>query len=941
VRARVYLLGGALLLAIAVPVLAGFSGTDLFLPNVGRQAGVFPSNWYTTVWINNPGAAAATARIYLLERGTVNLSPPFVDVLVAPGDTEKLENVVESLFHLQAFGALRVTCDTQKLVVSSRVYSKGAGAGEKDSAGQDFAGVPAAFAIGAGEKTQVLGVYQTQPAAGSDYRFNFGMVETTGHTANVRVTAYDGNNASQGSTDVTVRAYSQGQWAFKDRFPSVSTENVRLEVQVISGTGKVIAYGSGITNGSQDPTTFEMTYKDTLLGVATIQHDGSLTGDGTAGAPLGVADAGVTAQKIAPSGTAGQVLATVAGGSPAPGGVAAAAAGNAVAWQSLGSLSLGLAGKGVTFGNGSGGLAQDATAFVWDATNHRLGLGTVTPQDQLELTGRLRLPATTATAGVLLLGGQPFLHAFGSGNTFVGASAGNFTMTGPANAAVGSSSLHSNTTGSSNTASGQQSLYSNTEGSDNTASGFSSLYYNTTGIRNTAVGSGSLSGNSTGSYNTANGFMSLRSNTTGSQNTASGDSSLWHNTTGTNNTASGGSSLYSNTTGTNNTASGFLSLYANTTGINNAAFGANSLQSNTTGGDSTALGNGSLRASTTGSENAAVGSVSLGKNTTGSSNTAVGAASLWQNTTGSGNTASGHYSLLANTTGQENTASGRRSLYSNTTGTSNTATGSQSLYSNTTAVGNTASGAECLYSNTTGFDNTASGISSLWSNTTGAENTASGDQTLNSNTTGNDNTAIGGFALYANTTGNANTAIGTSAGDSNLFGSNNTFLGTSADALAGGLTNATAVGHGAKVDASNHVRIGDASVTQIGGQVAWSNLSDARHKSDVRDLELGRDFVMALRPVAFTVNGGDGRTDMGFLAQDLEALLGDGYNVLGVGADPERTLSLRYTDLIAPLVKAVQEQQSQLAAQTQTIQSQQAFIEDLLTRVASLEHASK
>jgi hypothetical protein len=86
------------------------------------------------------------------------------------------------------------------------------------------------------------------------------------------------------------------------------------------------------------------------------------------------------------------------------------------------------------------------------------------------------------------------------------------------------------------------------------------------------------------------------------------------------------------------------------------------------------------------------------------------------------------------------------------------------------------------------------------------------------------------------------------------------------------------------VDASNHVRIGDTSVTQIGGQVAWSRLSDARHKENIRDLDLGLDFVMQLRPVSFTMKQGNGRTDMGFLAQDVEAVLGDDYNVLGIGA---------------------------------------------------------
>ena len=118
----------------ATTALAGFSGSDVFLPMVGRQAGVGASNWYTTVWIHNPGTEAATARIYFLERNTVNTNPPWVDVMIEPGDTDMIENIVDTLFHKQVFGALRVTCPT-KLTVTSRVYSKAVGAGEKDSMG--------------------------------------------------------------------------------------------------------------------------------------------------------------------------------------------------------------------------------------------------------------------------------------------------------------------------------------------------------------------------------------------------------------------------------------------------------------------------------------------------------------------------------------------------------------------------------------------------------------------------------------------------------------------------------------------------------------------------------------------------------------------------------------------------------------------------------------
>jgi hypothetical protein len=733
---------------------AGFSGSDLFLPMVGRQAGVFPSNWYTEVWIYNPGAEAATARIFFLQRGTSNPTPPFVDIAIAPSDTETIDNVVETLFHLEAFGALRVTCATQRLVVTSRTYSKLDGADDRDSVGQDFAGVPASFAIGLHETTQVLGVRQTVPAADSDSRFNFGFVETTGHSATVRVTVYDGSGANQGFKDLQVREFSQRQVAFKDNFPAVSAENARLSIEVISGSGRVIAYGSGIANGSQDPTTFEMSYADSLL---------------AANVPAGVGG----------SGAAGQVA----------------------FWS------------GTTTLSGSGSL-------VWDVAASRLGIGTGAPAQQLELTGNLRLPPTAAggAAGVLYSGNDRLLHTFGpaadAGNTFVGKGAGNFTM------------------------GGAQALY----GTGNSALGAGALAADTIGYANTASGSSGLAANTTGHDNTASGFQSLLSNTTGRYNTAAGSQSLLANTTGHDNTAAGTWSLFSNTTGSLNTGCGSGTLYTNSTG-------------------------------------------------------------------------------------SSNTATGLQSLYSNTTGSFNTASGSQSLAANTTGVGNTATGFSTLSSNTTGGLNVASGRLALSSNETGSENVASGRESMSGNTSGSDNTATGAVSLINNTVGSHNVATGDRAGNANVSGSDNTFLGSAADALGAGLTNATAVGNGAKVDASNHVRIGNTDVTQIGGQVAWSNLSDARHKSNVRDLDLGRDFVMALRPVSFTVDGGDGRTDMGFLAQDVEALVGDGYSVLGLGADPERTLSLRYTDLIAPLVKTVQEQQ--------------ALIEQLLARVASLERAAR
>jgi hypothetical protein len=345
-----------LLAAVAAPALAGFAGTDVFLPMVGRQAGVYPSNWYTTVWIHNPGTEAATATVSFLERNTANPSPPAVDVLVPPGDTEKIENIVESLFQEQAYGALRVTCATQKLIVTSRVYTRGAGAGEKDSMGQDFAAVPASFALAAGERTQILGVHQTVPSADSDFRFNFGFVETTGHAAAVRVRAFDGNGEDRGFKDFNVREWSQRQVGFKDHFPNVSTDNVRLEVEVLSGSGRIIAYGSSVANGSQDPTTFEMTYEDALLGIATVQHDTTLTGDGTAAAPLGLADQAVTLSKIATTNAPAAVPESGVSAQTADTPNVLATDGSSLSWQPLptGDITAITAGTGLSGGGPTG-----------------------------------------------------------------------------------------------------------------------------------------------------------------------------------------------------------------------------------------------------------------------------------------------------------------------------------------------------------------------------------------------------------------------------------------------------------------------------------------------------------------------------------------------------------------------------------------------------------
>jgi trimeric autotransporter adhesin len=323
-------------------------------------------------------------------------------------------------------------------------------------------------------------------------------------------------------------------------------------------------------------------------------------------------------------------------------------------------------------------------------------------------------------------------------------------------------------------------------------------------------------------------------------------------------------------TGSLNTAVGKNSLNVNTTGSDNTALGTGSLQSNTTGSENSAFGRASLYSNTTGNSNSAFGSTSLYYNTTGNSNSAFGYETLLLNTTGFSNSAFGSWSLCFNTTGSKNSAFGYHSLYSNTEGYENSAFGYQSLLSNTTGSGNSTFGRATLYSNTTGYFNSAFGVSSLQYNTEGYYNSAFGNSSLLSNTTGYNNSAFGVSSLSFNTTGFYNTALGYGAGSNITSGNNLTCLGFSAQPTSG--------------TATNQITLGNYQITSLRCNVTTiTSLSDARDKKNIKDLDLGIDFLMKIKPRQFNWdrrewyedNISDGskmkeEPTAGFIAQELD-----------------------------------------------------------------------
>ena len=287
---------------------------------------------------------------------------------------------------------------------------------------------------------------------------------------------------------------------------------------------------------------------------------------------------------------------------------------------------------------------------------------------------------------------------------------------------------------------------------------------------------------------------------------------------------------------------------------------------------------------------------------------------------GFSNVALGENTLKENSVGNSNTAIGANVLQKNKGGYDNTAVGSDVLKENTDGDCNTAVGSDTLKSNTEGCYNTGVGSSVLIANTTGAQNVAFGHFSMKSNTTGEGNTALGTYALQANTTGTHNTAVGFLA----LYESVN-------------YNNCSGLGYGSEVTGSNQVQLGDSGVT-VYAQKAVVTRSDARDKIDIEDSPLGLNFILKLRPCKYRMNSreayfelgqkrdfsatNDGskagkRPHYGLIAQEVKEAMNElnvdfaGYLDSKVDGG-EDVLSLGYTEFIAPMIKAIQEQQQMI-----------------------------
>jgi hypothetical protein len=225
--------------------------------------------------------------------------------------------------------------------------------------------------------------------------------------------------------------------------------------------------------------------------------------------------------------------------------------------------------------------------------------------------------------------------------------------------------------------------------------------------------------------------------------------------------------------------------------------------------------------------------------------------------------------------------------------------------------------------------------------TSGTNNAAFGVEALGACSTGSRNFAYGYASLYSLSSGGSNIAMGDATGYNVTSGSNNLLFGQNAGRT--GYQSPYQSIAGVTSD-SNQIHMGNENHTTARIQISWTVNSDARDKTDVNPLDLGLEFVKKLNPVTYrwdkrsdyedrTPNGTNKLPELtlGFLAQEVEVVEKSfGYDVANkTNLVVDRIVDqdhygITYEKMVPVLTKAIQEQQ--------------AIIDDLKSRLETLEN---
>ena len=230
------------------PVLKGAeSATRYVIPGVADiNNGI--ASWRSDIRLFNPTSSPVTATLtYFPQPGNTGASGT-KQVTIPANQVMPIDNALQNLFTLTNSGGsmLVTTPASSKLIVTARTYNQTS----NGTYGQFIPAVTPAGSIGLSDN-RVLQLLQLESS--DKMRTNLGFVETSGSPVTIEVSAIPSDSKVAAKTQIALTANQFLQVSLA-QFGLGTAYNARVTVKVLSGTGRVTAYGSVIDAATQDPT---------------------------------------------------------------------------------------------------------------------------------------------------------------------------------------------------------------------------------------------------------------------------------------------------------------------------------------------------------------------------------------------------------------------------------------------------------------------------------------------------------------------------------------------------------------------------------------------------------------------------------------------------------------------------------------------------------------
>ena len=230
------------------PVLKSSArGTRYVLPGIAYTDGL--ARWRSDVRIYNSGAGATQATVTYYPQGNPAASMS-KQVSVAAGEVMALDNILNTFFGItepNAGGSVLVsTTETSSLITTARTYAQT----DAGTYGLSLDGIRPDQAVGLSERS----LHLLQLEQSTEFRTNIGIVETSGNPVTAEVTLILPDSKVTPKVPITLAGNGFLQFPLSAFNVGDAVYNARIAIKVISGTGRISAYGSVVDNRTQDPT---------------------------------------------------------------------------------------------------------------------------------------------------------------------------------------------------------------------------------------------------------------------------------------------------------------------------------------------------------------------------------------------------------------------------------------------------------------------------------------------------------------------------------------------------------------------------------------------------------------------------------------------------------------------------------------------------------------